>query len=183
MSLSVIGRTVSHPFLRVLSVFWKTTPGDGAGAAASAPHTLWGVTPSAGWTVHQKQTGGFQEVGAGGWNISTSISRANSPTLQFYENALLLFVGQSEKKRSRIRLIQVHAVWFEKVQMVKRWIHVYFKQQNSGAQAQRRTHPEADERQISPDFCVLLDQMAGLNQSLLSCNQLLQLCTHTHTHA
>lgn len=60
MSLSVIGRTASHPFLRVLSVFRKTTPGDGAGAAASAPHTLWGVTPSAGWTVHQKQTGGFE---------------------------------------------------------------------------------------------------------------------------
>lgn len=62
-------------------------------------------------------------------------NRPNLLTLQFYENTLLLFVGQSENKCSRIRLVQVHAVWFEKVQMVKRWICVYFKRQKPGAQA------------------------------------------------
>lgn len=45
--------------------------------------------------------------------------------------------------------------------------------------AERWTHPEADERQISPDVCVLLDQMTGLDQGFLSCDQLLQLRTHT----
>lgn len=62
MSVSVCGRTLSNPFLQVF--FRETTPGDGAAAAAAALHTLWEATPSAGWTVHQRQTGGFERRAA-----------------------------------------------------------------------------------------------------------------------
>lgn len=43
------------------------------------------------------------------------------------------------------------------------------------------THPEADQRQVSPHLCVLVVQMVGLNQSFLGYTQLLQL--HGNTQA
>lgn len=95
-----------------------------------------------------------------GATVCTSIIATNLPTSQFYENTLLLFVGRSESKCSRIRLVHAGC------QLVLNW-----------------THPEADERQISPDFCVLLDQVTGLDQSLLRRIQLLQLRTHTNNNA
>lgn len=186
MSVPVFPRTVSNSFLRVL--FRETTPGDGAGAAASALHTLWEVIPSAGGTVRQKQTGGFE-----GTICSSIIDEPKRPQTKLTDFAISWKYSASfcrpvwKEMFQKKRLVQAHTVWFEKVQMVKKWIYVYFKRHNTGAGrlpacAERWTHPEEDERQISPDLCVLLDQMTGLNQSLLSCNQLLQLHTHTYTH-
>lgn len=58
MSESVFGRLVLNPFHQVL--FPEMTAADAAEAATSAFRTLWGVTPSAGWTVHQEEAEGSE---------------------------------------------------------------------------------------------------------------------------
>lgn len=57
MSECVFGRRI---FLQIL--FPEMTAADVGEAAASALHTLWAVTPSAAWTVFQKQTGGLEVI-------------------------------------------------------------------------------------------------------------------------
>lgn len=55
---SVFGRLILNPFHQDL--FPAMTVADAAEAAPSALRTLWGVTPSGAWTVHQEEAEGFE---------------------------------------------------------------------------------------------------------------------------
>lgn len=104
---SVFGRMILNPFHQVL--FPGMTAADAAEAEPSALRTLWGVTPSAGWTVtpgRGRRVWGEGWLSVFEWQMPAGC-RPNSPTLQFYENAPLLFVCQTENKCSGIRLVQV----------------------------------------------------------------------------
>lgn len=58
MSESVFGQLILNPFHQVL--FPEMTAADAAEAATSALRTLWAATPSAGWTVQQKEAEAFE---------------------------------------------------------------------------------------------------------------------------
>lgn len=58
MSASVFGRLILNAFHQDLLP--EMTAADAAEAAPSALRTLWGATPSAGWTVHQEEAEGVE---------------------------------------------------------------------------------------------------------------------------